>query len=337
MKSRDKVLGVHMIVKNEAARIAPLLSTVCAVADQVVVCDTGSDDDTVAIAARHGATVVHRAWDENFGAARQFALDHLTTRWALWLDADDAIDQHDLAMLRITLRSLPPHAVFLRLVCKNPPPEPDAQCWQLRCFPRVPGARWEGRVHEQVMPSLERIGLKTMNVPCQVTHHGYATKKGNRAKFQRNLAILSAMEGTDKDNCYLWYHMGQSYLNVGDLDRAEAYFTKVCNNGSRYPVFRNLASRSAALIAQLHVTRAQAEATRLLGWALDQWPKDDATRITLAEHLLHAGNVAGAYAVLQPLASGITDGLLPFPVEQVAARAGELLQRLSAHPATRGM
>jgi glycosyltransferase involved in cell wall biosynthesis len=55
------------------------------------VVDTGSEDQTIAIAKRFGSTVYEFDWCDDFSAARNYALDQLTTDFILVLDADERL------------------------------------------------------------------------------------------------------------------------------------------------------------------------------------------------------------------------------------------------------
>ena len=77
------------IVKNEAANLPRSLASLGDAWDELVVVDTGSTDETVAIATRAGARVLHYTWQDDFAAARNFALDHATGDWVIFLDADE--------------------------------------------------------------------------------------------------------------------------------------------------------------------------------------------------------------------------------------------------------
>ncbi len=85
-------LSLAMIVRNEAACLRRCLDSVAGLVDEMVVVDTGSDDDTVAIARSCGARVEHFPWTGHFGDARNAALAHCTGDWVLQLDADEALD-----------------------------------------------------------------------------------------------------------------------------------------------------------------------------------------------------------------------------------------------------
>ena len=84
-------LTIALIVKNEAANLTDCLASCSGLADQIVVVDSGSTDDTVAIAEQFGAkVVVHTLW-QGFGPQRQVAQSHVTGDWVLWLDADERL------------------------------------------------------------------------------------------------------------------------------------------------------------------------------------------------------------------------------------------------------
>src|ERR1700682_2633699 len=89
--SRMPALPISLIVitYNEAANIARCLDSVSFAAEKIVL-DCGSDDDTRAVAAAHGARVVDQPW-LGFGARRTFARGMASHDWILPLDADEAL------------------------------------------------------------------------------------------------------------------------------------------------------------------------------------------------------------------------------------------------------
>ena len=84
------LLSVTIITKNEAHRIERCLRSV-AFADECVVLDSGSTDDTVAIARRCGARVETSADWPGFGPQKNRALDLATGEWVFSLDADEEV------------------------------------------------------------------------------------------------------------------------------------------------------------------------------------------------------------------------------------------------------
>ena len=78
-----------IITKDEAENMSACLESV-RFADQVVVVDSGSADDTVTIASDFGCDVFIEKW-RGFGPQKQFAIDRCKHRWVLVLDADERI------------------------------------------------------------------------------------------------------------------------------------------------------------------------------------------------------------------------------------------------------
>jgi len=196
-------LGVAMMVRNEQDVLAESLATVRGIADKIVVLDTGSTDDTVAIARKAGATVFHRPWDDNFSAARNHLLALVDCDWVLWLDACEQIAADDAAKLRehVENRADPATAYLLPVVI--PPPTPGAsaeQVYQLRLLPCGAGLCYEGRVAETVRPSVERAGLRMELAPGRITCHPRRHEAARKTRVaQRNLALV-AREADEREN-----------------------------------------------------------------------------------------------------------------------------------------
>ena len=82
-------LSVAIITKDEAKNTPACLESV-RFADQVIVVDSGSTDDTVKIASNFGCDVFVEKW-RGFGRQKQFAIDKCKNKWVLVLDADERI------------------------------------------------------------------------------------------------------------------------------------------------------------------------------------------------------------------------------------------------------
>ena len=82
-------LSVIIIARNEADRIESCLQS-ARFADEIVLVDSGSDDDTVAIAREYADRVIETEW-LGYGPTKQLALGHATGDWVLWLDADERV------------------------------------------------------------------------------------------------------------------------------------------------------------------------------------------------------------------------------------------------------
>lgn len=112
-------ITVTVIVKNEAARLPKMLEKVAPWAARIIVVDSGSTDDTLAIARRYGAEAHVRDWT-GYGPQKQFAESLATTNWVLNLDADEVLNRKCVAHLHelfATAASEPPCSAY-RLNCR---------------------------------------------------------------------------------------------------------------------------------------------------------------------------------------------------------------------------
>lgn len=105
-------LSVVMITKNEAANLRRCLPLVATVADEIIILDSGSQDDSAAVAAQYGAQ-----WHENtdwqgYGIQRQRAQAFATGDWILALDADEAPDAALLAALADIKKTAPAGTIY---------------------------------------------------------------------------------------------------------------------------------------------------------------------------------------------------------------------------------
>jgi glycosyltransferase involved in cell wall biosynthesis len=104
-------LSVIIITKNEADNIRACLESV-AWADEIVVVDSGSSDDTVNICKTLGAQVHTTADWPGFGVQKNRALSHATGEWVLSLDADERVTPELRSEIETTLNVPHGHAAF---------------------------------------------------------------------------------------------------------------------------------------------------------------------------------------------------------------------------------
>ena len=148
-------LSLVVIARDAASEIGACLDS-AGFASEAVVVDSGSRDDTVAIAADHGARVLHRAF-EGFGPQKRFAVAQAARDWVLCLDTDERLSPELAASITALFdRGEPPGAAyafarrnrFLGRWLAHGEGYPD---WNVRLFDRR-RARWtDDPVHEHVV------------------------------------------------------------------------------------------------------------------------------------------------------------------------------------------
>ena len=209
-------LSLAMIAKNEARCLARCLQSVRAIADEIIVTDTGSTDDTVKIAAENGAKVTHFDWVNDFAAARNFALAQATGDWVLVLDADEWASEILANEIRKFIAG-PPQIGRLKIVSdfKHNGQTQQSSTFVSRLFPR--GATFEGRIHEQISSSLPRVNLRG-----ELWHDGYLETK----KSERNVKMLQAEIADEPHSAYLHFQLALEFTSLGRPQNAFACLQK---------------------------------------------------------------------------------------------------------------
>src|SRR5215470_14907944 len=183
-------VSAAMIVRDEAAVLDACLASIEGMVDEIVVVDTGSTDQTRDIARRYPVHLLERPWTGDFAEARNFALSRSTGDWILYIDADERLQPTSRATLRELLTE---ESVVGWQVRLHPRPGTTGYA-EMRLFRNDPRIRFEGRIHEQILPSLDRAaaadGRRIALSPLAIQHVGY---EGDlRRKHLRNLPLLRA-------------------------------------------------------------------------------------------------------------------------------------------------
>lgn len=232
-------IALVMIVRDEARCLQRCLDSAREWVDEICVLDTGSVDDSPAIAARLGARVPHARWHADFSAARNAALGMTRAPWRLVLDADEWISggAHSLALLRA---QSPRQLGLVRVcsVCDAAPGESQrVSSWMPRVLPL--DVRYAGRVHEQPVGFWPRQRLD-----LRIEHDGYLAEQMGR-KCGRNRQLLERALAEQPDHAFLLYQLGKDHELAGEYAVAE----------SRYALAFALAPRAAAWFHDLLLRR----------------------------------------------------------------------------------
>jgi tetratricopeptide (TPR) repeat protein len=216
-------VSLTMIVKNEEQNLPACLASAADLVDEVIVVDTGSTDRTKDVAARFGARIFDFPWINDFGAARNEALRHATGDWILWLDADDRIDEPNRRKLRALFASLGPENGAYSFKCISHASSEAGSATEIehvRLFRRHPQVRWEGRIHEQVLPSVERTGGVQKRTDVTIHHYGYQDPAERRRKLERDLRLLQMASAENPADALTLFHLGWTWDLLGNYQQA---------------------------------------------------------------------------------------------------------------------
>jgi len=234
-------ISVVMIVKDEEKNIIEAIESFFQFADEIVINDTGSTDRTVELVKNYGSPMVklfESKWPDgfHFGNARNMSIERATSRWIIWLDADDRIPEATADKLQI-LKTAPTNGAFGFLV-KNTDASGlpvGAQFLQCRMFPNHDSIRFERGIHEQSIYSIARAGLHFKYIDATIIHTGYASIEEQKKKAQRNID-LSLEEPGLYESPVLMMCLADSYYILNDWYGGIEWYNRAYN----YPNLREI-------------------------------------------------------------------------------------------------
>jgi len=219
-------ITLSMIVKNEEQYLRGCLESVKDIADEIVIVDTGSTDSTLEIAKEFNAKIYHFEWIKDFSAARNFALSKSTGNWILYLDADERIEgKSKKEILRKTKenKSLAIKCVISNLDFRKESP---TLMKYVRLFRNNKNIFFTGKAHEQIEPSLAKLGYRLVESTIKITHLGYNVETEKlKEKANRNLELL-VNDYNEKPTTYGAYQIANSYSVLDEMDQAIIYTEK---------------------------------------------------------------------------------------------------------------
>lgn len=240
-------LSLCMIVKDESDFLKQCLEDAKPFVDEIIIVDTGSEDNTIEIAKSFGAKVFEHKWNNNFSDARNISLKHATKDWILVLDADETISKSDLKKIKelIDNPEFDAYSIIQRNYFRKREPtamevssKHDAykesegyRGWfpsiLIRLFRNNKGYEFTGLIHELIEPSIKQIGGKIFN--SQIPIHHFRVEKGKRIdieKKQKYLEIGKKQIELTPNNPKPYYEVGTIYLSDKKYDKAIQLFEK---------------------------------------------------------------------------------------------------------------
>lgn len=208
-------LSVCMIVKNESANIGDALACFKPFADEIIVVDTGSSDDTKEIAARFTSRIYDFEWIDDFSAARNFAKSKATKSYHLWVDADDRFDVENQHRIEALKSDFDGATAFYFILVNSQESQAPTSCRQLRCFPNEDFIWFDRPIHEQAYESVTKAGLPLAFPDIVITHLGYMTHEIRMAKAMRNLALMEKMRAQGSEDGGMYFFLALTYAPLG--------------------------------------------------------------------------------------------------------------------------
>ena len=225
-------ISVVIITFNEERNLARCLDSVKTIADEIVVADSNSTDNTIAIGHKYGAKVVQHAFT-GYADQKNFATQQASNNWILSLDADEEVTD-ELAQSILKVKEAPEYHVYQMPRLTNYCGQWIKHCgWypdkQTRLYDRTKGQWANKQVHEYWQMNNEQDKKGTLK--GDLLHYSFATINEHLKKIDRytELAAREAVaNGRDAGFFKIrvsprWHFISEYFFRLGFLDGFYGY------------------------------------------------------------------------------------------------------------------
>lgn len=188
-------LSCFIIAQDEGDRIAKAIRSAKPWIDEVVVVDSGSSDDTVAVAQSEGARVIVQSW-LGFGGQKRFAEEQCRHDWVLNLDADELVSPQLRTAIEALFHAGSPEFVAYGMPVniiypgRRKPRIWARDNWSIRLYNRKIVRFRDSRVHDTVVTGEHQTG----RIEAPIYHYSVRSFEHMRAKLDERMS-LSAEHG----------------------------------------------------------------------------------------------------------------------------------------------
>ncbi|MDF2804109.1 MAG: hypothetical protein K0S61_4012, partial [Anaerocolumna sp.] len=216
-------LSIVMMIKNESKHLERCLLSIkpiqAAIEAEIIIVDTGSNDNSVEIAKKYTDKVYYHQWNNDFAAMRNITISYAKGEWIFVLDGDEIIEEpEEFINFFRSNKSNKYNTGIIRI--KNYTQEDETK-YSLSLLPRLfkkgRDFQYVGAIHEQ-----PEVKEPIHYFKSDILHYGYVSTDPElmERKFLRNTEILKNELEKDSTNIYYWYQLAQSYATHGDFKEA---------------------------------------------------------------------------------------------------------------------
>lgn len=220
-----KTVSLCMIVRNEEEMLEQCVNSVRRIADEIIICDTGSTDSTIKIAKKFTKKVLTFNWIDDFSSARNYCESFAKSEYILTWDADNVLDQKSLPFI-LDLKNNDFDNIDLIygtwVVERSSSNEAIKKMRKVFIF-RKNLFRWESPIHNKLV--LREIGSKYKEKRfSEISFTHYKDKKKKQHRYKQTLMMLELELAKNRDNPRLLFFYAESLLFDGQYSNAAQVF-----------------------------------------------------------------------------------------------------------------
>lgn len=234
-----KKMSICMIVKDEEKNLRRCLDSLKLLIEEkhieLIIVDTGSNDNTVSIAREYTDRVYFHDWNGSFSAMRNISISYATGEWIFIIDADEELETPEGLLSLLMSKPIEKYKT-VRIKEKNLISTSRNKLilhTQERLFRNDGTFRYEGTIHNQ--PIFQHPVLTVGDI--WLIHYGYVSedKELMEKKFKRTAGMLEKELQKDPENVYYRFQLARSYTMHDEHYRAYEEIKKAYTSIKKQP------------------------------------------------------------------------------------------------------
>ncbi len=223
-------ISLCIICKDEEDKIERCITSVSKIVDEAIVIDTGSTDNTIAIAKRNGAKVYEMKWEDDFSKARNFALNKASGDWIIFLDADEYMMEQSIAHIREVIQIGEDEKKDYS-ICEilNEGENGYTSCFKtIRIFKHDSNIYYQGSIHEKLVHKKRPLEGIDHSDKIKILHDGYLESEiARKKKSERNGRLLLKELEKQPDSSNIHFYLMENYKLMKDNEKTLYHGNKV--------------------------------------------------------------------------------------------------------------
>ncbi len=301
-------ISLCMIVKDEENSLGECLNSVKGIADEIIVVDTGSTDNTKNIAKKFTDKIFDFKWNNDFSEARNFSINKAAKDWILFLDADEVISKEDAVKIKVLVDDkksgdIDGFAMLQRNYtddAKLAGWKPAEQCQEskgymgyfisplVRLFRNNKEFYFQYPVHEIIEKSIIEKNGKLSMTQIPIHHYGYAHEGTVFEKLNKYLEIGEEEIKGNPNDPKPYFEVARIHRRLHDLDKALGYFKKAAEINPRY-------NNPYAFIGEIYTQQNKIkEAVEAYEKAIELHPNDEIAFVNMGVLMIELGRLDDA-------------------------------------------
>lgn len=226
-------LSIGLMVKNEEKNIERCLKSLVPImkkiSSELIIVDTGSEDNTVEIARRYTDKIYFHKWNNNFAEMRNIVIGYTRGEWFFTIDADEeVIETEPIINFLNSKESEGVNTALLSIIniADSNNSKMDTEFESSRLFKKNKNFKYVGAVHNKPV-----VTEPIYNIKSHLKHYGYVTndKEVMEEKFSRTSNILKSELKKNPEDIYYRYQLSVTYHMHKDYTEALEEILKAYN------------------------------------------------------------------------------------------------------------